>query len=185
MKKNNKGQVGLYLIFAMLVIVVVGAALFNSSAASVDIMTQKQTITDETTNLTVSCYASGQVNESNSNCNITVDQWYDTGDWRASDSQCYLSSVTVSNATGTSLTLNTDYKLFTDTGIVQMLNTTDTNSTLLGENVLIDYSYCGEGYNKDSGSRAMARLILIFFAMIIAFGILEKSGITNLTGWFD
>jgi hypothetical protein len=182
---NKKGQLNLGIYFVMLVIVLVGIALFNTSAASVNVMTEKQSITDETTNLTVSCYASGEVNESNPSCNITVDQWYDTGDWRASEPDCYISSVTVTNATGTELTLNTDYNLFSSTGTIQMLNTVDTNSTNLGENVLVDYSYCGEGYNTDSGSRAMANLILIFFAMAITFAILEKSGITNLTGWFN
>jgi len=182
---NKKGQVGVGAYVIMAVAIIFCIALIIASAEQTNKMTSLQSVTDETTNLTVSCYDTGQVNESNSACNITVDSWYSAGDWRLSDSQCYLSSVTVSNATGTALTLNTDYNLFSSTGIIQMLNTTDTNSTNLGEDVLIDYSYCDAGYNKDGSSRSIANLILLFAALALLAFILEYSGITRWTGRFN
>ena len=108
----NKKAETLGWIIMIFIGVIVGIALFNASADNVAIATTKGTITDEITNLTaVSCYVGNQVNESNSNCNITVTQ-APTG-WKITE--CPLESVTVSNATGTALVLNTDYNLYTST----------------------------------------------------------------------
>jgi len=169
---DNKGQLTVGAIVILMMGIFAGLAIFGEVVDQQSKLTDLQTVADETTNLTaVSCYtAGGEVNESSANCNITVDNWYPAGDWRASESQCYISSVTVSNATGTALTLSTDYTVDSDAGVITMLNTTDTNQTGLGENVLVDYSYCAEGYNKDSGSRGIARTISLFAAMaLLAF----------------
>jgi hypothetical protein len=164
MNKMNKKGATIGLLIMIFIGVIVGIALFSASADQVAIGTTKATATDETTNLTTSCYtAGGLVNESNANCNITVTN-APTG-WKVTD--CPLESVVVTNATGTALTLSTDYNLFASTGVVQMLNTAATNTTNLGENVLIDYSYCRDGYNKDSSSRTILNIILIFLAIAI------------------
>jgi len=182
---KNKGQIGVGAYVIMAVAIIFCIALLTASAEQTSLLTQKQPVTDKTTDLSATgCLtAGGQVNESNSACNITADNWYSAGDWRLSDSQCYLSAVTVSNDT-TSLTVDTDYVLFESTGIIQMLNTTETENGTIGNDVLIDYSYCDSGYNKDSGSRTIANLILLFAALALLAFILEYSGITNWSGMF-
>lgn len=172
---NKKAQTAMGVIIFLAIGILFGLAIFQQIVDTQSELTNLGTITDEVTNLTaVGCYdASGVVNESNSACNITVSKWYPSGDWRRSESACYLSNVVVSNATGTALVLNTDYRIDSDSGIIVMLNTDATNKTNLGENALIDYSYCREGYNKDSSSRGIARMISVFSALaILAFSVI-------------
>ena len=116
------------------------------------ITTQKTTVEDESYNLTeLSCYASGEVNESADACVLTTT--YAPTSWKQED--CPLTNVVVSNSAGTALTLDTDYTLVESTGIVSMLDTVDTNATNLGETVLIDYTYCGDDYLNSSWGRSI------------------------------
>lgn len=175
---NKKGELttgGVVLIF---VGIIVGIVLISAIAGYQNQVTALQSVTDETTDLSATgCLTSdGQVNESNSACNLTATHWYDSGDWRESESQCYLSSVTVGNST-TDLTSATDYNLYASSGLVQMLNTTETTNSSFGNDVLVDYSFCSEGYNKDGSSRSVAGLWTLFAALalvaFVLFGIRE------------
>lgn len=175
---ENKNKLMMVIILAMIIFIGLAFAqsIVNSKAQQTDLLS----LANETTNLTVSCYVDGEVNESDANCNLSAAQWYDTGDWRESESQCYLSSVTVANSIGVALTEDTDYELFESTGIVRMLNTTDTNSTNLGENVLVGYSYCGEGYLTSSGDRGLANLwVTMVILMILAAAIIVAYKLIN------
>jgi len=156
---------GIKTLITFAVLLILGAVLIAVIADQTLLNTQKTTASTETTNLTTSCYDTGQVDETSADCNITV-TYAPTG-WEQEDSDCYLSSVVVSNASGTALTLDTDYNLFASTGIVKMLNTTDTNSTNLGENVLIDYQYCGDGYMAESWGRSVLNVNVGLFAVIL------------------
>lgn len=164
-------------IMGAIILILVGMAFITTVADTKSTQTSLLTTSDEQSNLqTLSCYTSeGQVNESNSACNITVDNWYTSGDWRESEGQCYLSSVTLANDTGTELTLDTDYRLFDSSGIIQLLNTTTTENssdTMSNNLVEVDYSYCGEGYLTSSGDRGLANLFptLMIIVLIIALG---------------
>lgn len=170
--KNKHGELGLRTILVIFVAIVVGIVFIVEIANTQEQVTNKMPITNETQSL-VSCYTSiGQVNTSNSNCNKTVSEWYDSTDWRASHSSCNIGGVSVTNASGTALTATTDYNLYADIGVIQFLNTTSTNSSNLDgraatNNSLMNYNFCEEGYNPDSGSRGIARLWTIFGAFII------------------
>jgi len=162
MEKNNNTKT--LITFAILLIL--GAVLIAVIADQTNLNTQKTTSTDESYNLNTSCYAGGEVNESDTDCNITV-TYAPTG-WEQQDSDCYLSGVVVTNATGTALTLDTDYVVYPSTGVIQMLNTTDTNSTSLVTNVtLIDYAYCGDGYMADSWGRSVLNTNVGLFATVL------------------
>lgn len=186
---NNKGQTTgeLVLIF---IGIIVGLALFVQIIDTQNQVTEKQAVTDESDDLGTSCYvynlsgtatATWEVNESDSDCNITVDKWYDSDDWRASEGQCNIGSVVVTNSSGAlTLTEGTDYNLYAGTGIIQMLNTENTNSSLIQDNTTaIDYNYCAEGYNKDASSRSIAGLWGLFAALIIA-----GAAIYGIRRWF-
>jgi len=158
-------------------IIVVVSAFVPTIFTTQNKMTDKQAINNESYNLTTSCYTTGgEINESNSACNYTVEN-APTG-WEKNDPVCYISSVTVGNATDDPLTESTDYNLVADEGIIQILNTTDTTSSSTGELILVDYSYCEEGYNPDAASRSVASLIGLFavlalLAFVIVVGIKE------------
>jgi len=180
---NKKGQLGVGKIVIVFMGIIVAFALLVPIFNTQNQLTDKQPVTDETYNLSSrGCYVGGEVNESVALCNVTVAARYPTGDWRASDSQCNLGSVVITNATGTDLVLDTDYESYAGTGIIRMLNTTSTNSTGLGDNVLMDYNYCAEGYNNNGGSRSVAGLIGLFAALALLGFVLEATGITNWSG---
>jgi hypothetical protein len=186
---NKKGQMNFGAIIMVFVAVIVTLSLFPTIVNTQNIATQKQSVAGEQFNLGTSCYGfnvsgtsnSWEVNESNSACNLTVANWYSSGDWRTLDSQCYLGSVVVANTTGTTLTSGTDYNLYSSTGIIQMLNTAETSNETLQNNLTsISYNYCGEGYNPDSGSRGVANLWSLFAALIIA-----GAALFGLKSWLE
>lgn len=181
--KNKKGEGNpLMLIFGAIILVLLALAFITSVANTKSTQTDLLSASDEQSNLmTLGCYTDdGEVNESVAACNITVDNWYATGDWRASESQCYLSSVVVSNDTGTALELDTDYAIHSDAGIIQLLNTSDTanSSDIMSDNLLeVDYSYCGAGYLTSSGDRGLANLwttMMILVLIGVLVGIVLK-----------
>lgn len=177
---NKKGQVTSSLslgeILVIFVAIMIGIAMLGYVFSQQSVATELQPVTDESDDLGTSCYAfniSGtgywEVNESNSACNLTVSNWYDTDDWKASASECNLDSVVVTNSTGTlTLTEGTDYNLYEGSGVIQMLNTSSTNSNSLGDNeTATDYNYCADGYNTDSGARGIAGFWGLFSVLII------------------
>ena len=79
----------------------------------------------------------------------------------------------MTNGNGTALTESTDYEVFGASGVIQMLNSTTTFNQSMGNVVLVSYASCGDGYNVNSGSRGIARIIGLFavfalFAFVIA-----------------
>jgi len=150
------------------ILFILGAVFIGVMADQTILSTQKAIVADETTDISTSCLTDdGQVNTTNANCNITV-TYAPTG-WEQEDTDCYLSGVIVGNST-TALTLDTDYKLYASTGIVQLLNTTETTNTTFGNNLLVDYSYCGEGYMADSWGRSILNTNVGLFAIVLLIG---------------
>ena len=156
--------------------IVVVLVLLGSVADTKASSTNKLSISNETQSLS-DCYATSdtknQVNVSATACNITVDNWYPTGDWRISEGQCNLDDVIVQNGTEDDITLNTDYKLFADEGVIQFLNTSETEA-LVNNNSFVDYNFCGTGYFTSSGDRALANLwttLGIIALLIITAGV--------------
>lgn len=162
------------------VVLILAIAFIASLATQTSTVTDKTVVSGESYNLSTSCYASGQVNTSNSACNYTVTN-YPTG-WQVDE--CPLTNVVVTNNTGTVLTLDTDYHLFTSSGVVQFLNTTSTNSTKLGSVAKVDYKYCGPGYLNSSWGRSVlstnvglyALAILIFIVGVVYLILELKKG---------
>jgi hypothetical protein len=166
---------------AAFIAVLLAVALIGTIADTSNTSTKKLTVSDESYNLSsLGCYQAGQVNGTTDvNCNLTVTN-APTG-WEQED--CPLTSVVVTNNTGTALTLDTDYLVFASTGIIQMLNTTSTNSTNLGNVAKVDYAYCGDGYLNSSWGRTildtnvgMFALTILIIAIAAAYVLLGKKG---------
>ena len=167
MAEKNKTIVTLV---SVTVLIILAIAFLSSIADTTLGTTEKLKIADESFNLNTACYVGGQVNESDSDCNRTVTNAPTS--WKQEDSDCYLSGVVVTNATGTALTLNTDYRVYSSTGVIQFLNTTATETTALVSNVtLIDYSYCGNNYMADSWGRSILNTNVGLFAIAILVAI--------------
>ncbi len=168
---SKKGETEMGALIWIFIAVIVCLSLFTAIINTQNLVTEKQIIVNESQSLSA-CYATSthfQVNESATVCNITIANV--PSGWRAADgeSQCYIGNVVVTNEAGNlTLVLATDYNVFAQTGIIQFLNTSDTNATGIPTNItFIDYNFCDEGYNKDSSSRGIARLWGLFAALII------------------
>ena len=172
-KKDNTMKV----LITTFVVALLAVVFLSSLAEQTNVVTTKLTTSDESYNLTgIGCYSAGQVNGTDADCAITVTNAPTS--WEQED--CPLTSVVVTNTTGTALTLDTDYTLSASTGVVTMLNTTSTNLTNMGNNVLIDYQYCGSNYLNSSWGRsilgvnaglyAIAILILVVAAVYLLLG---------------
>lgn len=105
----------------------------------------------------------------NSSKNLGPVTNYPTG-WKIDD--CPLEDIVVTNSSGTVLTLTTDYTLTTSSGILTIVNNTNTiNAFKISNNSLVDYSYCGAGYlnlgwgrtilNTNVGLYAIAILVIV------------------------
>lgn len=154
-----------YLVLAF-VFLIVGVALLGSVATSTNERTSKTDVTGESFDLValgcvVATLDGGQVNESSTNCNITVT--YPPTSWKVQD--CPLASVTVRNST-TDFTATTDYNLFEVSGVVQMLNTTDTQEGF-ANTTLGDYTYCTDDYLNSTWGRAVLNTVPGFFALAL------------------
>lgn len=149
------------------VTLIVGLVIIGSLAAQGNLVTDKRTAANESYNLTdIGCYASGEVNgTTDAGCNITVS--YAPSGWEQTETGCYLSGVTVGNNTYYAMTEDTDYYLFENTGIIQMLNTSSTNLTGCGNNVRINYTYCGSDYLNLSWGRTAIDIVPGFFAIAL------------------
>lgn len=144
------------------VTLLLGVVLIGTVATNALAVTDKTTVTDESWNLATACIVGNQVNESDADCNITVTN-APTG-WKSND--CPLASVVVTNSTPYTFTLDTDYYLFTSTGIVQMLNTTSTRAGH-ANTTLVDYKYCGDNYLNSSFGRTGVNLVPGFFGLAL------------------
>lgn len=161
--RNNKGQTSFGTIILLFIGIIVAIALLGSIINTQSLATSLQPSVNETSNLqTLGCLTSiGEVNESNSACNITISNWV-ADDWRSGESQCSISSVVIANATGVALTVDVDYSVTAGSGLIQMLNTSDTINSTNGNSILTSYNYCDIGYNKDSSARSIAGLWSLF-----------------------
>jgi hypothetical protein len=148
----------------MFIGILLALALIGTLADTSNEITSKD-VADESFNLaTLGCYQGGQVNGTTDvNCNLTVANA--PSGWKSED--CPLTSVVVTNNTGTALTLDTDYLVFDTTGIIQMLNTTSTVNTSLGNVAKVSYEYCEDDYLNSSWGRTMLGTNAGIFAMAI------------------
>lgn len=178
---NDKRGLDLGGIMILFVGIIFALALLPAIFSSQNLMTDKQSISNESNNLQVAgCYTTidEQVNESTTACNITLDQAPTT--WKITE--CPLSGVSVFNTTVT-LVDGTGYNLFASSGIIQMLNVSSgasaTGNDTFGNIVSVDYTFCADGYNTSSGARGMARLIGLFAIIALFIWVAARSEILD------
>jgi hypothetical protein len=175
--KSKKGEMNmglmLMLVFGIILSLALIPAIFNEQSA----MTTKNVATDESVSV-----ASARIHgdDFNGSVSIAVPNAIANGlddDWKIAE--CPLESIVVTNASGTALTVTTDYTLSPTTGYLNIVNSTANIADFAGSNIsLIDYSYCLDGYNTNSGSRGIAQLIglmatFALLAFVIGYGVKE------------
>ncbi len=162
--KKGEGDMGFGSIIMMFVGIIFALALMGPIFDSQSVMTTKPTVTDETVSV-----ATAKLADDNFNASFDLPAVTNTptvGSWQAAD--CPLEGVVVSNASGTALTVTTDYTFDTTTGILNIINNSDTIAAFAADNdSLIDYSYCHDGYITNSGGRGVTTLIGVFAALAL------------------
>ena len=155
----------LLLAFVTLILGIVFVGVIATNALTV---TAKTIVSGESTDLaTLVCIigADVSVDETSSDCNITATNAPTS--WKTID--CPLTSVVVYNNSAenyTALTEGTDYNEFASSGIIQMLNTTDTDGGDVNT-TYINYIYCKDGYMNLGWGRSITNLIAGFFAIAL------------------
>lgn len=157
----------LLLAFVTLILGVVFIVVVSTNALAV---TVKTPINDESSNLGTACIfgVEQEINGTDdADCNITVTNA--PSGWKTQD--CVLTSVIVRNTTASAqtysaLTEGTDYNLFANTGIIQMLNTTDTDQGDFNT-TYVNYAYCQDNYLNLGWGRTVTNLIAGFFAIAL------------------
>ena len=173
---NKKGEIGIGGIVILFVGIIFALALLSPIADTIGLMQNKQVVSNQTVST-----VTGYVDDNNVNESINYSVRTQSA-WKVID--CPLGSVVVRNAPGTTLVLNADYTLDANNGRYSLLNTSDTVPATALNLTYADYDYCADGYNKDTGSRSMLGLILLFSSLIILGFVLEKSGVTNMKDAF-
>ncbi len=170
---NDKGQIGKIIMIAFGVIIAL--VLIAAISTTTSLMTDTQPVVNES----ISIVAAVDGENINTTYQFSVNSAYE-GDWRASEGGCDMSGISFRNSSGDVWTVTTDYVMQTN-GTFTLLNTANVNKTINSDNLTyVSYTFCDEGYNKDSSARSIASLILIFLGLaLIAFVFL---GIKN--EWF-
>lgn len=163
-----------YLVLAFIMLVV-GSVFAAQIATSTNEKTDKTIAYDESYDLVaagcINATEGGTINGTqDAGCNITVAH-APTG-WKLYDTDsCPLTNVVVNNGSTAvaNLVAGTDYNAFLDVGIIQMLNTTDTDEGFYNTTV-IDYTYCGDEYINSTWARTVLDLIAGFFVLALLGG---------------
>lgn len=151
--------------FITLIIGIVFVVIIAGNSIAV---TEKDVVINESDNLATSCMTFDAtygwvIDESSTNCNITVSK--NPSGWKSTD--CPLTNVIVSNVTATgTFAAATDYILHASIGIIQMQNTTDTQDGQ-ANSTLTDYTYCSDGYMNLSWGRSLLNLVGGFIAIAL------------------
>jgi len=162
---ETKNKLGI--LITLFIGVIFALAILPAIANSVQDLTTKRTIAGEAQAIPVLGW-----NSTGGACcdlqNLTINNSYVYTVTNAPDSwkinKCPLTSFTVGNSTE-NYTVTTDYVVTASAGTYRLLNTTTTSRG--GNDTLVGYTYCDDGYITNSGGRSVSRLILIFSALAI------------------
>ena len=145
------------------VTLIIGIMLIAPLATQSNIVTEKTVITDEV----VSVATAQEPVFFYMNVSTDVGPVANVpSSWKIED--CPLTSITVTNLTGTSLTVTTDYTLSATTGVLNILNTTATVNGFTGSNSsIINYTYCGDDYVNLSWGRTVLDSTIGFFGLAL------------------
>ena len=160
---NKKGEVTLGMIFSIFIAIIFGFAFISQIAATQDLATEKQAITNESIDISSVRYAANKSINQSKQLSIATANIPDG--WKIN--KCPISGFVLRNQSGQALTADTDYYFYSTTGLFNLSGSSEFLATDTVNNTGIDYSFCDDGYNTSASSRGVARLWTIFCALII------------------
>lgn len=145
-------------LIAAFVLLVIGIVFVSQVAVIGSEITSKTGITDEVIDYTTAFQeSSDQINET-----ITFTVANNPTSWKVID--CPLTSIALTNSSGSTWTSGTDYTFTAATGTFTIGNTIDTNVTA-DNYTYVDYIYCGDDYMNLTWGRTGINLVPGFFAL--------------------
>jgi len=178
---KKKGQMSNNTVGVLIVLfigIVVSLALFTPIGQTVNKMNQKQVATNQSVSTT-----SAYIDSTNVNTSTVFTIYSSQSLWK--QQSCPLTSVAIRNGAGTALTANTDYTLNASTATFTLLNTTKTIPSTSLNTTYVDYTYCADGYNTDSGSRGMNTLLIIGLALALLAFVISNSNVREWISGFS
>ena len=169
--KNKKGELNLGVIIVLLIGIVFAIALLTPIFDTQAKMTTKQIVSNQSVSVVTGYLTNETVNES---INYSI---YSQSAWKTIS--CPLSSVAIRNGVGTALVANTDYTLDASNGRFSLLTTANTYPATSLNTTYVDYTYCADGYNTNSGARSVAGLIGLFAVLALLAFVIWKSDVLN------
>jgi len=155
---DKRAQVSIGVIVIVIMGIFAGLALLQEIFNQQNVLTDKLTVTNETLDISTAS-VDGETN--------TTKVFYITNNptgWKISS--CPITSLTITNSSGSSFTKATDYAVTEAYGNITFKNTVTVNQTFASDNLTyLGYAFCRDGYNKDSSSRGIARIIGLFAAL--------------------
>ena len=150
---DKKAQLSIGVIVLVIMGVFVGLALFQEIGNQQPSLTTKISVPNESVNYTLAFNSTNGINTS-----YAFELTNAPSGWK--QAQCPLENVVVRNAS-TVFTVTTDYTINTTNGTLLFQNSSNVQSG--GANLTnVTYDYCHDGYNVNSGSRGIARIIALF-----------------------
>lgn len=153
------------LLLSAFVVLIIGISLIAVVAELSINATSRTAVTNETIDNSVLRHPSNNSFDTN---NVTLLANAPTG-WKSNDTDCQITAANgleVRNATGTVMTLDTDYNIVTTTGALRLLDTGAINSTS-DNKTLVAYTYCGDDYLAENWNRTVLNLVGGFFALAL------------------
>ena len=142
-----------------------GIVLIGTIADSGSLVTNKLTVNET---LDISSLVSGA--KSTINLTKEVQLANAPSGWKQAD--CPITSLSIANNTGHTLTLTTDYTFTASNGSILFKNTTDINQTLKSNDTIVSYTHRGDDYVNVAWGRSILNLVAGFFALgILGVGI--------------
>lgn len=161
---NTKGEIGGLAILTLFITLLIGLTFLPAIANTQNLITQKQTIRNESVNIGTSRNSTG-INDTNAISNFTLVQ-APTG-WELTSTDCDVDLVYFGNGTA-NFSSGTDFDLYKVNGTLHIKNTASMGNT--SNTTYISYTFCDNGYIDDSTTRDLTGLWTLFLivALIIA-----------------
>lgn len=154
-------------------VIVISLVLLGNVANTASSSTTKLSVVNDSISIAPAANVGTGAGQINNTIQLNVTHKQATTDWRATE--CPLTSITLTNSTGTAYTVDTDYVFTAAYGNFTLKNTSTVNASIASDNLTyVSYTHCDTGYLTNSGDRALSNLyatVGIIALLIIVAGV--------------
>ena len=158
----SKG-IGLVTILMLVIGVAFVMGILPSIAQPINIMSEKQPVGSE-----LITFKRNKTNATAPWCSINSSVIVNIAKSSYAETNCPVDNFVLKNGSNAlTLVSGTDYNFNAITGGITFYNSTDMQQGCTSNSTYASYNYCGTGYARDSGTRAIVNIILIMACLAI------------------